>query len=133
MGVLTVTLVKVMNLRDKDGLGRSDPYVVLELTKERLGFDKGLGKKTSSKKGGTCNPDYNETFTWEVDDLNKMQLLVKVKDSDIGMDDSLGHVSVDLDQAGLSSSPKEMLAVIDPKHFKFFSKEATIHLLVSFE
>lgn len=27
MGVLTVTLDKCMNLRDKDGIGRSDPYV----------------------------------------------------------------------------------------------------------
>jgi hypothetical protein len=27
MGVVTVTLDKCMNLRDKDGVGRSDPYV----------------------------------------------------------------------------------------------------------
>jgi hypothetical protein len=27
MGVVTVTLDKCMNLRDKDGIGRSDPYV----------------------------------------------------------------------------------------------------------
>jgi hypothetical protein len=31
MGVVTVTLDKCMNLRDKDGVGRSDPYVTLRL------------------------------------------------------------------------------------------------------
>jgi Ca2+-dependent lipid-binding protein len=52
MGVVTVTLDKCMNLRDKDGVGRSDPYVVLELVKDRIGFDKNFGKKESSKKSG---------------------------------------------------------------------------------
>jgi hypothetical protein len=39
MGVLTVTLDKCMNLRDKDGIGRSDPYVIFvskNLSYERI-------------------------------------------------------------------------------------------------
>jgi hypothetical protein len=47
MGVLTVTLDKITNLKDKDGVGRSDPYVKLELKKERLGFDKKFGNYVS--------------------------------------------------------------------------------------
>lgn len=133
MGVLTVVLEKIMNLRDKDGVGRSDPYVIFELEKERLGFDKGFGKKESAKKSNTCNPEYNETFVWtDIDDLNQMELVVKVKDNDVGIDGILGQVEVNLEHEGLSSSPKEVVAVIDPKRFKIFSEEATIHLRITY-
>jgi Ca2+-dependent lipid-binding protein len=44
MGVVTVTLLKILNLKDKDGVGKSDPYVKLELVKDRIGFDKKYGK-----------------------------------------------------------------------------------------
>jgi Ca2+-dependent lipid-binding protein len=119
MGIVTVTLDKCMNLRDKDGVGRSDPYVVFELTKSRIGLDKRYGKKESSKKGGTCNPIFGETFSWhDVDNLDNVKLHVKVMDSDIGLDDSLGHVEVDLEHAVLTSTPKEVVAVVDPKKFK---------------
>ena len=43
MGVLTVLLEKIDHLTDKDGIGRSDPYVKFELEKDKLLFDKGYG------------------------------------------------------------------------------------------
>lgn len=133
MGIVTVVLEKIMNLKDSDGVGRSDPYVIFELEKERIGFDKKLGKKESSKKGNTCNPIYNETFTWhDVASLDNINLVIKVMDDDIGRDDVIGKVEVDLEHASLSSTPKEIIAVIDPKRFKIFRKEATIHLKVSY-
>lgn len=42
MGVLTVVLKKITNLRDEDGLGKSDPYVKFELEKDKWFFDKTL-------------------------------------------------------------------------------------------
>ena len=36
MGVLTVTLERIDNLKDKDGIGKSDPYVKFRL--EQVGF-----------------------------------------------------------------------------------------------
>jgi Ca2+-dependent lipid-binding protein len=134
MGVLTVTLEKVMNLRDKDRLGRTDPYVRFELKKDRIGLDKSYGKKESSRKSGTCNPEYNETFTWnDVDSLNNMELVVKVMDEDVGLDDAVGYVELDLEHANISDTPKPVTLVIDPKRFSVFKTEATIHLQVSFE
>jgi Ca2+-dependent lipid-binding protein len=134
MGVLTVTLEKVLNIRDKDGMGRSDPYVMFELNKKRLGFDRTFEKHESSRKSNTCNPEFNETFTFvDVEDLNEMELIVKVMDDDIGKDDCLGKVEIDLEFENLSGSPKEIVAVIDPKRFKIFSEEATIHLQLAFE
>jgi C2 domain len=108
-------------------------YVKLTLKKDRIGFDKNYGSKESSKKSGTCNPVYGETFTWhDVDNLDNVKLHVKIMDSDIGLDDSLGEVDVDLEHAVLSSHPKEVVAVVDPKRFKIFSGEATIHMHISF-
>jgi Ca2+-dependent lipid-binding protein len=134
MGIVTVTLDKCMHLRDKDGVGKSDPYVIFELKKERVGFDKNYGKKESSRKNNTTNPVYGETFTWhDVADLNNVKLHVRVYDEDIGRDDSLGSAVIDLEHAVLSSQPKEIVAVVDKKRFKVFNnEEATIHLRISY-
>jgi hypothetical protein len=53
--------------------------------------------------------------------------------ADIGFDDAVGFVEIDLEHANLTSSPKPVTAVIDPKRFKIFNTEATIHLQISFE
>lgn len=80
MGVLTVVLKKITNLRDEDTLGKSDPYVVFELEKDNWVFDKTLGKQQSSKKKNDCNPEYDETFTFEnVPTTENMLLHVKGK------------------------------------------------------
>lgn len=134
MGIVTVTLEKIMHLRDGDGIGKSDPYVVFELEKSRIGFDKKYGKKESSKKANTCNPVYNETFTWhDVETLDNVKLYIKVWDDDIGKDDKLGQVVVDLEHACLSSTPREIVSVVDAKRFKILAgQEATIHMKISY-
>lgn len=105
----------------------------MEVYKDRIGLDKKYGTKESSRKANTCNPVYGETFTWHgVDDLNNVKLKIRVLDEDIGKDDSLGTVVVDLEHAVLSSTPKDIVAVVDKKRFKVFSEEATIHLKVSY-
>ena len=79
MGVLTVVLIKINNLRDADGVGKSDPYVKFELEKDNWVFDKTLGKHQSSKKKNDCNPEYNETFEFEkVPTMNNMKLPEKL-------------------------------------------------------
>jgi hypothetical protein len=65
--------------------------------------------------------------------LSDMILTVKVMDSDVGLDDSLGHCDVKLEYEGLSSSPKEVIAVVDPKRFRIFAEEAAIYLQISYE
>ena len=134
MGVLTVVLDRIENLRDKDGIGKSDPYVKFELEKNKLVFDRSYGKKESSKKKNDLNPVYNETFVWEdVPELSNMKLKVKVKDEDIGIDKTIGEAEIELELQHLSASPKPVTVVIDPKKFKIFSSEATIHLIISFQ
>jgi len=80
MGVLTVVLKQIKDLRDKDGFGKSDPYVEFELEEDKLFLDKGMGKHKSSTKKGETSPVYNETFKWEGIKSNKnLKLNVKGK------------------------------------------------------
>ena len=81
MGVLTVVLDRIENLRDEDGLGKSDPYVKFHLEQDNFVLDKNYGKQTSSKKKNELNPVYDETFTFGdvPDDLKNMVLWVKVR------------------------------------------------------
>jgi Ca2+-dependent lipid-binding protein len=89
--------------------------------------------KQSTTKNG-CNPEFNETFTFEdVTDLNDVILHVKIMDSDIGLDDHLGHCEVKLEYESLTSTPKAVTAVVDPKKFRFFAEEATIHMEISYQ
>lgn len=116
MGVLTVVLEKVTNLPDCDGVGKSDPYLRFELKKDRLMFDKGFGHNKSTMKRNTLNPVYNEIFVFEnVPSMNKMVLEVDIMDSDIGLDDRLGSVNINLEKEGLGEIPKSIQVVAPTK------------------
>lgn len=131
MGVVTVYLDKINNLKDADGVGKSDPYVKFELEQDNLMFDKGYGKQVSSKKKNELNPVYGETFTFkDVPSLNNLVLHVKVKDDDFGMDDSIGSCKIDLEKMNGSM---EVEKVIDNKKGEgWFSRKAKIYLKVSY-
>jgi Ca2+-dependent lipid-binding protein len=136
MGVLTVVLEKIDDLRDEDDLGRSDPYVKFELEQDNSLFDKDFGNQESSKKKGTCNPVYNETFSFaNLPSLKNMVLTVRVKDDDIGIDDNIGYCKIELDLLELSDKPKSIERVIDRKGIigRVFKKEAKIHLKLSYK
>ena len=130
-------------------LFRSDPYVKFELEKDNWVFDKSYGKMKSSKKKNTCNPEYNETFTFDdVPSTDNLRLCVKVMDvstwdfdcefgtnvpqDDVGLDDAIGDARIDLEKLRLSSNPQEVVRVVDHKRGSFFSRKAKIHLHVSY-
>jgi Ca2+-dependent lipid-binding protein len=128
MGVLTVKLIKVTNLVDGDGLGKSDPYVKFYLEQDNLVFDKGYGKQESSKKHNQLNPEYNETFEFtDLPSMNNMVLSVKILDADIGLDDKLGSCKVNLEKLKLSETQKEVEEVVDSK------RNAKIYLALSYK
>jgi Ca2+-dependent lipid-binding protein len=135
MGVLTIVLDKMAHLRDADYIGKSDPYVMFELEQDNFILDKNFGKKRSTTKKNDCNPEYDETFTFEdLPSMNNMILHVKVYDNDnAGRDDSLGHCKINLERLGLSEEVKEVQEVIDNKKGEgWFSKKARIHLKLAF-
>ncbi len=160
MGVLTIFLKKISNLCDEDNLGRSDPYVMFELEKDKWMFDKTLGKHQSSKKKNQCNPEYDESFTFKnVPTTDNMLLHVKgklhgrgtcrrdsgvtkwlndlfsfaVMDDDFGLDDQLGGCTIDLEKLGLSGEPTDVEQLIQNKKGEgWFSKRAKIFLQISY-
>ena len=124
MGVLSVKLVKVTNLRDTDGVGKSDPYVKFELEQDNCIFDKGYGKQESTKKSSTMSPVYDETFEFgDIPSLNNMVLKVKIMDKDVGLDDEIGSCKIKLEKLHLTEM-KSMEVVVDKKK----GYETVIHL-----
>lgn len=74
VGMLDVKVVKAMKLKKKDLLGKSDPYVKLKLTEEKLS-----AKKTTVKQSN-LNPEWNEEFSFVVKDPNTQALEIIVYD-----------------------------------------------------
>lgn len=114
MGVLTVKVVKASHLADKDLMGKTDPYVKLELEQDNLIRDKDYGYQKTSVKQGDVNPVWNESFNFNIPTLDNMVLTLRVYDSDIGSkDDKAGWCKIKLEHEGISSSPKRIEKTID--------------------
>ncbi|XP_038972380.1 synaptotagmin-3-like isoform X2 [Phoenix dactylifera] len=85
VGILHVKVVRALNLRKMDFLGKSDPYVKLRLSGERL-----PSKKTSIKMSN-LNPEWNEQFKLIVKDPETQVLELHVYDWEkVKMHDKLG-------------------------------------------
>jgi C2 domain len=74
VGILHVKVVRAQNLRKKDLLGKSDPYVKLKMVGDKL-----PSKKTHVKKNN-LNPEWNEEFKITVTDPEIQALEVNVYD-----------------------------------------------------
>ncbi|XP_042866362.1 synaptotagmin-10-like [Penaeus japonicus] len=88
-GRLTVTVIKMRNLRAMDITGSSDPYVKVCL----LCQGRRIKKKKTTVKKSTLNPVYNEALVFDIpnDNIEDVTLLVKVVDYDrIGANELLG-------------------------------------------
>lgn len=74
VGILHVKVLRASKLRKKDLLGKSDPYVKLKLTEDKL-----LSKKTKVKHSN-LNPEWNEEFNMVVKDPESQALELHVFD-----------------------------------------------------
>lgn len=74
VGILHVKVLKAMNLKKKDLLGASDPYVKVKLTEDKL-----PSKKTKVKQRN-LNPEWNEEFNLVVKDPETQALELQVFD-----------------------------------------------------
>ncbi|KAF7097811.1 hypothetical protein CFC21_099598 [Triticum aestivum] len=85
VGVLNVKVIRAMNLPKMDLLGKSDPYVKLRLSGERL-----PSKKTSVKMSN-LNPEWNEHFRLVVKDPETQVLELQMFDWEkVKMHDKMG-------------------------------------------
>nr|GFC32659.1 hypothetical protein [Tanacetum cinerariifolium] len=90
-GVLEVSLVSAKGLENTDVLLNMDPYVILTYRTQE--------KKSTVASGKGSNPEWKETFLFDVSSNDCMELRVKIMDSDggVGVDDFVGHTSISLD------------------------------------
>ncbi|XP_062229617.1 synaptotagmin-3-like isoform X1 [Phragmites australis] len=85
VGILHVKVIRAMNLLKMDLLGKSDPYVKMRLSGERLS-----SKKTSVKMSN-LNPEWNEHFRFIVKDPETQVLELHMFDWEkVKMHDKLG-------------------------------------------
>uniref|UniRef100_A0A803N6X1 C2 domain-containing protein n=1 Tax=Chenopodium quinoa TaxID=63459 RepID=A0A803N6X1_CHEQI len=112
VGVIHVKVVKAMNLKKKDLLGASDPYVKLKLTEDKL-----PSKKTAVKYKN-LNPEWNEEFSMSIRDPQTQALEVFVYDWEkFGSHEKMGINVVpvkDLTPEETKVLTLELLKSIDP-------------------
>ncbi|KAG6482564.1 synaptotagmin-2-like [Zingiber officinale] len=85
VGMLHVKIVSAHKLRKKDLFGKSDPYVKLKLSDDKL-----PSKKTTIKKSN-LNPEWNEEFNFVIRDPENQQLDLSVYDwEQVGKHEKMG-------------------------------------------
>jgi len=110
MPVLKLTLLRIENLKNEDGIGgASDPYVKFAVDVDGWFSDETVATAQSTKKSGDQNPEYNEEFSFNLQELNNRLLKITVMDDDWTSDEKLGEATVNLGDAGLEpGEDKEM-------------------------
>ncbi|XP_021280205.1 synaptotagmin-4 [Herrania umbratica] len=81
-GKLTVTVVKAIDLKNMEMIGKSDPYVVVHI--------RPLFKVKTTVIENNLNPVWNQTFELIAEDRETQTLTIEVFDQDIGQDKRLG-------------------------------------------
>ncbi|KAG6537042.1 hypothetical protein ZIOFF_002120 [Zingiber officinale] len=85
VGMLHVKIISAQKLRKKDLFGKSDPYVKLKLSDDKL-----PSKKTTVKKSN-LNPEWNEEFNFVIRDPENQQLNLAVYDwEQVGKHEKMG-------------------------------------------
>jgi Ca2+-dependent lipid-binding protein len=87
---MMVHVISAANLRDADGIGKSDPYLICNFDDEDMALPE---KQQTHVLEGELNPAWNTKLFFLLSDECK-SFDVVVKDQDIGRDSKLGHCHV---------------------------------------
>ncbi|EPS66529.1 hypothetical protein M569_08245, partial [Genlisea aurea] len=98
-GKLTVTVVKCNDLKNKELIGKSDPYVAVHI--------RPLFKMKTRVVEDNLNPVWNEKFELIAEDKETQSLVLEVLDEDIGQDKRLGIAKLPLSEIE-PDTPKEI-------------------------
>eukprot|EP00697_Spironema_sp_BW2_P007448 gnl/Spiro4/21728_TR10644_c0_g1_i1.p1 gnl/Spiro4/21728_TR10644_c0_g1~~gnl/Spiro4/21728_TR10644_c0_g1_i1.p1 ORF type:complete len:580 (-),score=126.76 gnl/Spiro4/21728_TR10644_c0_g1_i1:48-1787(-) len=97
-GVVEIRVVEARNLAAADQGGTSDPYALLQLMRSDGTLTPPEPKRTKTIKA-TLNPSWNEVFRFDVSDLCRESVFIRVRDYDfVGSDDDLGETELSLAQ-----------------------------------
>ncbi|CAN6307276.1 unnamed protein product [Urochloa humidicola] len=95
-GKLTVTVVRAESLKNKELIGKSDPYVVM--------FIRPMFREKTSVIDDNLNPQWNETFELIAEDKETQHLILEVFDEDkMKQDKRLGIAKLPLSDLGMET------------------------------
>ncbi|OEL22432.1 Synaptotagmin-5 [Dichanthelium oligosanthes] len=104
-GKLTVTVVRAESLKNKELIGKSDPYVVL--------FIRPMFKEKTSVIDDNLNPQWNETFELIAEDKETQYLILEVFDEDkMKQDKRLGIAKLPLSDLGMETAQEVNLQLL---------------------
>ncbi|CAD6210444.1 unnamed protein product [Miscanthus lutarioriparius] len=113
-GKLTVTVVRAESLKNKELIGKSDPYVVL--------FIRPMFKEKTSVIDDNLNPRWNETFHLIAEDKETQSLILEVFDEDnMKQDKRLGIAKLplsDLEMETVQEVNLQLLSSLDTTKVK---------------
>ncbi|KAL9994170.1 putative C2 domain-containing protein [Helianthus debilis subsp. tardiflorus] len=96
-GKLQVLLVSAKGLHDTDFFTKMDPYVTITCRTQE--------QKSNVASGQGSSPEWNETFVFSVTSDEESELVIKIKDSDVGSDDDIvGEAKIPLEPLFLARS-----------------------------
>ncbi|KAM0869102.1 hypothetical protein ACQ4PT_040893 [Festuca glaucescens] len=95
-GKVTVTVVRAESLKNKELIGKSDPYVVL--------FIRPMFKEKTRVIDDNLNPEWNETFELIAEDKETQHIILEVFDEDsLKQDKRLGIAKLPLSDLGIGT------------------------------
>nr|ACF79844.1 unknown [Zea mays] len=131
VGILLVKVVRAQNLRKKDLLGKSDPYVKLKMSDDKL-----PSKKTTVKRSN-LNPEWDEEFKFVVTDPESQSLEVNVFDwEQVGKHEKMGMNMVplkDLPPEETKFTTLNLLKTMDPNDVQNEKSRGQLTLEVTYK
>ncbi|KAL6498787.1 hypothetical protein OROGR_028334 [Orobanche gracilis] len=125
VGKLTVTVIKANDLKNKELIGKSDPYVVAHI--------RPLFKIKTKVVDNNLNPIWNETFELIAEDKETQSLIFEVLDEDIGDDKRLGIAKlplIELEAETLKELELRLLPALDMLKIKDKKDRGTLTIQV---
>ncbi|GLI70674.1 hypothetical protein VaNZ11_015613 [Volvox africanus] len=105
-GVVSVTIEFAEGLKDHDFIFRQSPYCIVSVGAQIY--------RTQVASQGGRNPVWNETFQFNV--CNENDLVIEVKDCEVGRDPNLGTAVVNLSRVRQMGQDRQQVPVISPHH-----------------
>lgn len=126
-GRLSVTVIKAISLKNKELIGKSDPYVVL--------YVRPMFKVKTQVIDDNLNPEWNETFELIVEDKETQSVIFEVYDEDrLQQDKKLGVAKLAVNNLEFENPreiPLKLLHSVDPLKNRDTKDRGTLYLKVS--
>jgi Ca2+-dependent lipid-binding protein len=127
-GRLSLTVVKATSLKNKEMIGKSDPYVTL--------YVRPMFKVKTKVIGNNLNPEWNETFELIVEDKETQSVILEVYDEDnLQQDKRLGVAKLAVNNIQ-PETPSEitlkLMQSLDSLKIKDYGDRGSLHLKVTY-